>query len=133
MTRIEVNKHAETIKEQVFHTFPYNQFIPNFQGPHADDCPGCIIEAELQILVDKIAELSPVEDIVAELEDAKRKNEIHRKARENALAIAGLHEDSPSALVEVVGNLVSEKDRLTRILTLVSDDLTATKNRIDRK
>ena len=130
MVRVNVNKHAEIIKEQVFHTFPYNAFIPNFKGPHADDCPGCIIEAELQILVDKIAELSPVEDIVEELEREKAKNAVYIEARQNAFDRAGVYYNNTTTLVELVGDLVDERNRLARILTLVSDDLTATKNRI---
>lgn len=123
MTRIEVNKHAEIIKGAVYHTFPYNMLVPNFKGPHAEDCPGCIIEAELKILVDKIAELSPTEDIIEELEEEKRKNKAHVEDRTNALARAGLGDAADIDLVELVGSLVDERDRLTGRLDMVLNEL----------
>ena len=133
MVQIEVNKHAEIIKEQVFHTFPYGAFIPNFKGPHADDCPGCIIEAELQILVDKIAELSPVEDILAELGLEKMKNEAHVEDRKNAFTRAGMEDSKTMTLLELVGMLVNDRDRLTRLLDTVSSDLNVVTSNINRR
>ena len=128
MTRIEVNTHAEKIKEQVFHTFPYNQFIPNFQGPHADDCPGCIIEAEVQILVDKIAELSPVEDIIAKLEAEKLKNKTYMNDRRNAFKRVGAEGNTTMTVTQLVEIVVEERDNLNQILKTVTDDLDAVMN-----
>lgn len=132
MVRVEVNKHAEIIKQQVFHTFPYNAFIPNFKGPHADDCPGCIIEAELKILVDKIAELSPVEDIVEELEREKAKNAVYTEARESAFAIADVEDDGTRSLVDLVESLVNERDRLDGFLTTILEDLNEVTSKLKR-
>ena len=129
MPRIEVNTHAEKIKEQVFHTFPYNMLVPNFKGPHADDCPGCIIEAELQILVDKIAELSPVEDIIAKLETAENVIKTLKSDNSRAHDIAGVIERGQ--VDSLVRDIVEERDRLSDLFVEVSKDLKALVRKVE--
>ena len=126
MPRIEVNKHAEIIKEHVYHTFPYNTLVPNFKGPHAEDCGGCIIEAELQILVDKIAELSPTEDIIEELKTARNVIRTLKSDNSRAYDIAGVIERG--SVDSLVRDLVEERNNLTQVLKKVTDDLDAVMN-----
>ena len=125
----EVNESAQKIRDQVFHTFPFGTFRPNFKGPHADDCPGCIIEAELDKLVEKLNELAPVEKIIAELDDEKAKVESYKEDRSKAFIIGGLREEG--SVASLVAIFVSEKDRLTHLLGVVKNDLTETVRKLN--
>jgi hypothetical protein len=120
----EVNEHAEIIANTVYHTFPYNMLIPNFKGPHADDCGGCLINAEVKKLVDKLNELSPVEEIIANLEESNNNLETLRADKSLAFRLADFREDG--SISYLVTNLVSERDRLARLLESTKRELNTT-------
>jgi hypothetical protein len=124
----EVNKHAEIIANTVYHVYPYRVGFPTGgfdpKTPHADDCGGCLINAEVKKLVDKLNTLSPVEEIIAELKEAKNTIKTLVEDISKAFEIAGLTEES--SVTSLVETLVWEQNRLTRLLEGVKQDLNIT-------
>lgn len=128
MDQKDVNEHAKIIADHVFHSFPYNQMIPNFKGPHAEDCEGCIVNTEVEKLVAKLNALSPVEEIIAELEEEKEKRHILTEDRWNAFDKAGVAKEG--SIADLVASLVAERDRLIRLLEVIDNDLWNIRNMI---
>jgi Zn-finger protein len=120
----EVNVHANIIADTVFHTFPYNKMIPNFKGPHAEDCGGCIINAEVEKLVNELSALSPVKKIVAELEDKKDELQLLMLDRRQAFEKAGVTEEG--SITDLVTTLVHERDRLASVINTLRDSINTT-------
>lgn len=117
----EQNEHETIIKNTVFHTFPYSMMIPNFEGPHAEDCGGCIINAEVEKLVAELNRLSPVKEIIAELEAAKKKIETLTEDRRKAFFIANRPDEG--AVAGLVAVLVSERDQLDHVRKTIESTL----------
>lgn len=128
MSQKEINEHAKIIADHVFHSFPYNQFKPNFKGPHAEDCEGCIVNAEVEKLVDKLNLLSPVEEILAELEKEREKRKTLTEDRWNAFDNAGVPKEG--SIADLVATLIAERDRLIRLLEDIDNDLWIIRNKI---
>jgi hypothetical protein len=122
MNQENINEHAEIIANHVFHSFPYKQLIPNFKGPHAEDCEGCVVEAEVEKLVTKLNSLSHVEDIIADLERERHLRELLSEERHLAFKKAGIDSDGKS-VTELVESLVEERDRLRSLLSYVRDNI----------
>ena len=125
---IDVDEHAKIIADHVFHSFPYKQFIPNFKGAHAEDCEGCIVEAEVAKLVAKLKELSPVEDIIAELERQKEARRVLVTDRRHAFEKAKLVEYG--TVTDLVADLIKERDRLLHLVDEINHDLETIRNKI---
>ena len=123
-----MNEHAEIIANTVFHTFPYNMLVPNFKGPHAEDCGGCIINAEVAKLVHKLNMLSPVEDIIAELEKEKEKREALTQDRWDAFDKAGV--EKAGSVAELVEDLVAQRNRLLHLVEAIDIDLEGIRDKI---
>lgn len=122
MSNSEINRHAEIIRDNVFHTFPFNRMIPNFKGPHAEDCGGCIIEAEVDKLVTKLNALSHVEDIIAELEQVKHGRKLLSDERHLAFEKAGVNADGKS-ITDLVESLVKERDHLHNLIEYIRNNM----------
>lgn len=117
----KMNEHAEIIKNTVFHTLPYNKWMVNENDPHAEDCGGCIINAEVEKLVAKLDALSPVEDIVAQLEREKEERRLLVLDRLRAFKKAGIAEEGP--IEDLVVILVAERDLLRSQLQEIKRDV----------
>jgi len=128
----KVNEHAKIIADTVFHTFPYNQMIPNFQGPHAEDCGGCIINAQVEVLVAELDRLSPIKSIVADLENKKKELELLTLDRRRAFEKAGITEFKKAGVAEedsitdLVTSLVRKHDQLVRVIKAVRNGTNTT-------
>ena len=127
----EQNEHAKIIADHVFHSFPLNKFIPNFKGPHAEDCEGCIINAEVEKLVAKLNILSPVEEILAELEKEKEKRRMLAEDRWSSFDRAGVPREG--SVADLVATLVDERDRLTRLLKVIDTNLRIIRTKINER
>lgn len=123
-----MNEHAEVIANTVYHTFPYSVGFPlggfGPETPHADDCGGCLINAEVKKLVDKLNELSPMEEIVANLEAANQTVETLSFEISRAFEIAGVPEEG--TVTSLVGLLVTQRAHLTSLLEDIKKDLNIT-------
>ena len=121
MTQNDVNKRAEIIRNSVSHSFPYNKMIPNFEGPHSEDCEGCLINAEVEILVAELNRLSPVEKIIEELEHEKKLRKLLSKEQHLAYEKAGV--DEKGSIADLVSILVEDRNRLDNLLQIINNDL----------
>lgn len=128
MSQKDVNEHAKIIADHTFHSFPYKQLIPNFKGPHAEDCEGCIIESEVEKLVSKLNALSPVEEIVAELNEEKERRRTLGVDRHRAFDRAGVPE--AGTVADLVATLVDERDQLIHLLEVIDNDLQLIRSKI---
>lgn len=124
----DVNKHVQIIADHVFHSFPYKQFKPNFKGPHAEDCEGCIVNAEVEKLVAKLKILSPVEEILAELEREKEKRRTLIDDRWNAFDKAGV--PKKGLIADLVADLIAERNRLLHLVESIDNNLLNIRNKI---
>lgn len=124
----DVDEHAKIIADHVFHSFPYFQMKPNFKGPHAEDCEGCIVNAEVEKFVAKLKALSPIEKIVAELEKEKEQRRALTVDRWHAFDKAGVAEEG--SVTDLVESLVNERARLTRLIEEINNDLDRIRNKI---
>lgn len=116
------NEHAKIIYDHVFHSFPYNQFIPNFRGEHAEDCEGCIIEAEVDKLVAKLESLSHVEDVIAELERERDLRKLLSDERHQAFVKAGV-DDEGQSIANVVETIVNQRNDYRGLLASVRESI----------
>ncbi len=124
----DLNKHAERIRNTVFHSYPYNRVGLKPDSPHADDCEGCLINSEVDILVTQLNALSHVEDIV---ENLKRETELRKllsDERRDAFKIADVAEEG--SVAELVRDLVDERDRLLRLLHTIRNDISDIEKKI---
>lgn len=124
MNSEEIDKHVEIIRNSVYHAFPYNQLVPNFKGPHAENCEGCIIEAEVDILVAELRSLSRVEEIIADLNREKELRHLLSEERHKALELAGISDETLS-VADVVIQLIEERDQLQRAAEKLKKQLLA--------
>lgn len=118
----KANVHLEIIYKNTFHSFPYQKMHINFDGPHAEDCEGCIIEAEATKLVQELESLSHVEELKADLQRERELRQVLSDERHEALKAAGVN-DHGQSVAEVVGYIVREQDRLERLLRYVEEDV----------
>lgn len=122
MNSEEIDKHVEIIRNSVYHAFPYNQLVPNFKGPHAENCEGCIIEAEVDILAAKLRSLWYVEEIKLNLKREQELRTLLSNERHHAFNRAGI-EDKGQSIADLVGSLVDERDQLLLTATMLKKKL----------
>lgn len=106
-----VNEHVEIIKKTAFHTYPFNFLTFNPNDPHTEDCGGCIINAEVDKLVDKLNEFSHVEDIIAQLEEVQEEKRLLKLDRVYAFRKAGKNVGD-GTITDLVTELIDERDAL---------------------
>lgn len=104
----EVHEHAEIVRNNVFHTYPFTKMLAGFNpdAPHAEDCGGCLINAEVDKLVEKLEKLSNPEKIVEELEHEKEERRLLTLDRWTAFEKAGLPEEG--SVTDLVERLMHE-------------------------
>jgi hypothetical protein len=126
------NEHAEIIANTVYHTFPFD--IQGFKSdaPHSDDCGGCLINAEVAKLVEKLDSLSHVEDVLAQLEHEKEERRKLTLDRWEAFEKAGAV-DNGGSVSDLVRELVDERDRLLGLVQEVKSDMNFTLKRIENR
>jgi hypothetical protein len=78
-------------------------------------------------LVAELNALTPIENIVAELEHERNARKMLSVERDDAFKRAGVVEEG--SVVDLVDALVQERDRLTKLLTLIRGDITLIERR----
>ena len=126
----EVNEHAEIIRNSVFHSYPYNRMGFKPDAPHAEDCEGCLINAEVYKLVTKLNALSNVEKIIDELENERKERQALTTDRNLAFEIAGLNAEGEGSISDLVIMLIDERDRLIQLLATIRTDIIKINNKM---
>lgn len=119
--RKEVSEHAEIIKDTVFHSYPHNSIGFKSDAPHAEDCGGCIINAEVEKLVTKLNDLSDTVKIKAELAEVKMELEDHKLDRWRAFERANVIADGP--VVDLVDTLIDQLNRFAHLVQTAGIDV----------
>jgi patatin-like phospholipase/acyl hydrolase len=123
MTLDEIYEHADIVRKMVWHKFDNNKFGLNINNPHAEDCEGCVIEAEVTKLTDKLRALAPMERIMTELKEEKKNRKALEKDRERAFVKAGLVEEG--LVSDLVVMLMESNDRLRNQIKVFKNDINA--------
>lgn len=123
-----VNEHAEIIANLVFHSYPHKAMGFNPNEPHAEDCEGCLINAEVAKLVVKLNALSDVEKTLSELEEVKKELSILKLDRWRAFEYAGVAEEGPLAVL--VAGLLNERKHFSRLLQTIKNDINSIASKI---
>lgn len=123
-----MNEHVRVIQDLVFHSLPYNRMIINPNTPHAEDCEGCLINAEVKKLVRELDALSPVRAIVAELKEEKEARRALTLDREQAFKNAGVDSGSVS---DLVAGLMHDREMLTQKLERIKGDVNNIAKKLD--
>jgi len=119
--RKDVNEHAKIIQDTVFHTYPYNRIGFKSDAPHAEDCGGCIINAEVEKLVVKLEALSDTVKIAARLEASNTERERLRLDRGRAFEKAGVVINGPVS--DLVETIINDRDQLAEQLRQIKAEL----------
>jgi hypothetical protein len=127
-----MNEHVQVIQDLVFHSYPYNRMGFKPDAPHAEDCEGCRINAEVKKLVRKLEALEPVETIVAELKNEKAMREALLLDRRQAFEVARVPgQVGGRSITDLVGDLVDERNRLTQLLKTIKSDVNNIAQKLD--